>query len=447
VALPGGALVLCLFATVVVVASPRLLFGFHNPSLHLVLDTVDACVAALVAFLLVGRYRRDGSARSLLLAGGLLLLAAANTVPSLVYEPEPFTLAVWVPQALRVAGATLVVAGALVGRRVWSPQAVRLTMAATLVPLATVLIALWWWRELLPTALETAPVSARTPSITGHPALVLSHLVGGLFFLAAALRFTVDAVRDRDEMLRWLGAACVLGAFSRVHYMLFPSIYSGWLYTGDLLRTGCYVLLLVGAAREIASYWRQQPRLAVVADRRRLARELHDGVVQELGFIRAEAHSLTEADVRRRIGESARRGLEEARAAVEALDHGEDESLSLQLHRVARHVGAQYDANVVVDLDVAVQVTRAQAHNLVRIAREAVGNAVRHGGATHVVIALTRDQDGCRLVVHDDGRGFDPDAGVGGYGLTSMRDRASGLPGELEVGSAVGRGTTVTVSW
>jgi hypothetical protein len=98
VALPGGALVVCLYATAVVMASPRLLFGVHEPAVHLVLDTIDGCVAALVAYLLLGRFRRDRSARSLLLAGGLLLLAAANLAGALVPEPEEFTVSVWLAQ-------------------------------------------------------------------------------------------------------------------------------------------------------------------------------------------------------------------------------------------------------------------------------------------------------------------------------------------------------------
>jgi signal transduction histidine kinase len=447
VALPGGALVVCLYATAIVMASPRLLFGVHEPAVHLVLDTIDGCVAALVAYLLLGRFRRDRSARSLLLAGGLLLLAAANLAGALVPEPEEFTVSVWLAQSMRVAGALLVLGGAAVGARRWTRRGAWWAALATLLAVVGAAATIWWGRHGLPVALTSTPVSAENPTITGHPALILSHLVGGVCFLAAAVTFTVDARRTDDEMLRWLGAACVLGAFSRVHYMLFPSIYSGWLYTGDFLRTGCYLLLLVGAAREIGRYWEQQPRLAVVADRRRLARELHDGVVQELGFIRSEARGLADQESGRRISESARRGLEEARAAVEELDRGDDETLSLQLHRVARELGEQYDANVVVDLDVSVRVDRAQAHDLVRIAREAVGNAVRHGDAAHVIVGLTRDQDGRRLVVHDDGAGFDPEAGTSGYGLTSMRDRAAGLPGELTIRSSTGRGTTVTVTW
>ena len=75
--------------------------------------------------------------------------------------------------------------------------------------------------------------------------------------------------------------------------------------------------------------------------------------------------------------------------------------------------------------------------------------AIRHGGADSVRIRLTRTQDGRQLVVEDDGKGFDADvvSGDGGYGLVSMRDRATGLPGSFEIRSAPGQGTTVAVTW
>jgi signal transduction histidine kinase len=185
----------------------------------------------------------------------------------------------------------------------------------------------------------------------------------------------------------------------------------------------------------------------VRADRRRLARELHDGVVQELGFIASESHAVATREGIR-IREAARRGLDEARAAVEALDHGEEESFTIQLHRLARQLTERYGVRVVVDLDVTVPVARTEAHALLRIAREAAGNAARHGGASSIGIGLGRDLEGRRLVVHDDGLGFDPAQAPGnGYGLTSMDDRARGLGGHLEVRSSPGRGTTVTVTW
>ena len=89
-------------------------------------------------------------------------------------------------------------------------------------------------------------------------------------------------------------------------------------------------------------------------------------------------------------------------------------------------------------------------HALVRITREAVSNAIRHGGAQRVCVRLVREGDYRRLVVQDDGRGFDP-ATVGrtgtGYGLTSMQERARALHGSFVIDSAPGRGTTVAVTW
>lgn len=85
-----------------------------------------------------------------------------------------------------------------------------------------------------------------------------------------------------------------------------------------------------------------------------------------------------------------------------------------------------------------------------RITREAVSNAVRHGGAQRIRIRLSY-QDGRRqLVVHDDGRGFVPDrlwSESVGYGLISMEERARGLPGSFHIDTHCDAGTTVTVTW
>jgi signal transduction histidine kinase len=202
----------------------------------------------------------------------------------------------------------------------------------------------------LPVAVaETIPASAVRPVVTGHPLLLAGHAVGALGFVVAAVAFSAQASKRGDTLLKWVGPACVLGAFSRLHYMLFPSIYSGWIYTGDLLRTASYLLLLVGAAREIGTYWRGQARLAVLDDRRRLARELHDGVVQELGYIRSEAHLITSDDgVRSRIVDSVDRATDEARAAIDTLGSDGEDSLGLLLHGAARQVAERYGGQVIV---------------------------------------------------------------------------------------------------
>ena len=442
-----------LVATLVILTSPHLLFGYRSPSIHLALDSVDACIAGLVAYLFYGRFTRSRRMQDALLAEGLAVLAASSIAADLVSTVgvvQPYTLEVWLPLSLRVIGVLLIAAAALSGDRGLSSLPRSLPVMAPLVLAGVVVGGLLAFHAFLPVAVaETVPASAARPVVSGHPLLLAGHALGALGFVVAAAAFSAQAARRDDVLLRWIGPACVLGAFSRLQYMLFPSIYSGWIYTGDLFRTGCYLLLLVGALREIDGYWRAQSRVAVLEDRRRLARELHDGVVQELGYIRSEAHLIpSDEGVRERIIDSVDRATDEARAAIETLGSDDDLPLGLLLHRAARHVAERYGGHVVVDLDVSVDATPEQGHDLVRITREAVSNAIRHGQARNIGIGLLRHHERRRLVVHDNGRGFDPDTSEStGYGMTSMGERAQNLPGTFQVVSAPGRGATVVVEW
>ncbi|MFI7483510.1 sensor histidine kinase [Kocuria sp. M1R5S2] len=447
-----------LLVTALVLWSPYVLFGYRNPLMHVVLDSVDACVALLAAYLLHGRFLRRGRVQDLLLAQGLVLLAVAGLGLTALAEwlshGQHGTLDVWLPLVLRVAGAVLITAAAVVrpGRRT-----VRVGWPWTVVVPAAVVVtasaALWTWRDRLPSALWTpeASVPAVQGLLTGHPVLVTAQAGTALCFAVASLLFSAQAARRPDPLLHWLGPACALAAFARVNYALFPSLYTDWLYAGDVLRTGFYLLLLVGALREIEQYWNAYSRAAVLEDRRRLARELHDGVVQELSLIRMAGHGLPPgAPARERILGACDRALDEARAAVHALGHGGDETLGLLLHRAAREMAQRHGVRLEVVVDEAVDADPEQRHALVRIAREAVTNAVRHGRAERLCLRLARDGDHSSLVVEDDGTGFDVGRATGtgaGYGLISMRERARSLPGALEVRSEPGVGSEVTVTW
>lgn len=442
--------------TALILGTPYLVFGYHNRSLHLVLDSVDGCVALLVSYLVYGRYRRTHGLRELLLAQGLFLLAVAGLGVTLLlglfqnFHPETFE--VWLALALRVVGAALIAAAALAGDARVRVRWQRWTAATpwALLTLTALLLALQG--DSLPVAVDASPpVSAQRPIITGHPVLLVAQGFSALSFVIASVGFTAQAARRRDELLLWIGPACGLAAFARVNYLLFPSIYTDWLYTGDLLRTGFYLVLLVGAAREIGEYWSAQARAAVLEDRRRLARELHDGVIQEIGFIRAEAHNVSILpEISARIISACDRAHDETRAAIDALGRTPDEPLGFVLHRAAREIADRYQGHLEVEVDDTVTADLDQRHALVRITREAVSNALRHGHAARVWIRLGCDQNGRRLVVEDDGSGFDLEAvsrGSNGYGLTSMRDRAQALPGAFCMASTPGRGTKVRVSW
>lgn len=439
--------------TALIIGTPYLVYGVHSPALHLVLGTVDACVALLVAYLVYGRFRRSHRLQDLLLSEGLFLLAIAGLGLVLLlhlFEARPGTVDVWLPLALRTVAAALIAVASVSDRRApsighgWGRSAPWLLLLAAFG-------VFWLLRSHLPLALSAVPPSsAQRPVIDGHPVLLGAQAFAALCFMVASIAFTVRAVRRHDELLRWLGPACALSAFARLNYVLFPSLYSDWLYTGDLLRTASYVLLLVGAAREISQYWSDRARTAVLDDRRRLAREIHDGLVQELVYIRAEARSLPGAGERTgTIVAACDRALDEARAAVDALGRSGEESLASLLHSAAGQVAERYDARLDVEVDHTVSADPEQRHALVRIAREAVSNAIRHGGATCVRVRLCREAGRHRLLVEDDGRGFDVAAVArgNGFGLTSMRERARALPGDLEIRTAPGEGTSVGVTW
>lgn len=445
--------------TAAILGTPYLRFGYHSPELHLVLDSVDACIAMLLAYLLVGRLRRTHRLQDLLLVAGLLILAVVGLGVALSVHRFPDgarqTIGVWLPVALRTAASALIAAAAVVPERVLTRRELRRAVTSGLAAMTVLATLLLIARDGLPVAVTaTAPESADRPVIDGHPVFLVAQALSAACFLFASLRFARQAGQRGEEVLRWLGPGCALLGFARVNYLLFPSLYSGWVYTGDLLRTAGYACLLLGAAREITSYWTARADLAVVEDRRRLARELHDGVVQEISWIKSEARGLsrgTDGHVGvQSILDASDRALDEARAAVDALGRDADEPLGYALHRSAREVAERHGGRVVVELDDAVHADQQLRHGLARITREAVGNALRHGAAECVRITLEATPTGGRLVVQDDGCGFDVAAAAYvscGYGLTSMRERAQALPGDFRLRSVPGGGTTVEVWW
>jgi signal transduction histidine kinase len=413
-------------------------FGSQSLAAHLVLETVNACVALLLAFLVYGRYLRTNTWQDLLLLQGLAVLGTANTLLSItLIKSEPVgPVGNWLPPSLRIVGTLLIAASALVPnrqarRRVWRHWALAPAVAGMLLLSAL----LYWRKSSLPEA----------TAATSH-ALLVPQVLTLICFAVAAVGFTLQARSRDDVFLRWLGPACAVGAFARLNYLLFPPVRLDWLYSGDVLRTISYLLLVVAAGREISRHWALQAEAAVVEDRRRLAREMHDGVLQELGYIRSEVSTFDGPRVGNILAAS-ERALDEARQMLEALGRSDDEPLGFVLHRAVEQLAQRYGVTLELELDESIVVDRQQRHALVRIAREAVLNAVRHGGVDRVKVELGRDVDGCRLRISDDGPGFDPSQPRTGFGLVSMRERAEALPGTFVLTTRPDEGTTVVVRW
>lgn len=243
----------------------------------------------------------------------------------------------------------------------------------------------WLVLPLLPSSVTIGPPPA---ALDAHPTLLVLQLVALLLFTAAPVGFLRRAEATGDVLLRWLAAGSLLAAFSRLHYALYPSIYSEWVYTGDVLRLGFYAMLLAGAAD---------------------------------------------------------RALDESRRAIAALSRDGDDPLDLALAQATHEVAERVGASVKLDLQAGADLAPAQRESLIRIAREAVSNAGRHSGARDVAVCLAVNGR-VELRVRDHGIGFDPAATPHGrFGLVSMRERAEALGAEFQIISSPGGGTSVEV--
>ena len=216
-------------------------------------------------------------------------------------------------------------------------------------------------------------------------------------------------------------------------------------------------LVALGHLMELAlANWGAHEKLAQQAtleERRRIARELHDGLAHELAFIASKTRGARAGgpggslDVRALAG-AADRALDEARRAITVLSVARPQSVEDAIAQTAEDMGERYGMGVELELEQGVDVPGEVTESLLRIVREALTNASAHGKAEHVRVQLHQDGHLC-LVVEDDGCGFDPAAprAGGGFGLLSMEERAVSVGAELHVDSAPGQGARVTVEF
>jgi signal transduction histidine kinase len=443
--------------TAVVVLVPDARFAYRSPSLQVAVEVTAAVTALVAAQLVYGRFRRSLERRDVLLSAALLVLAVTNlcfsAVPAIA-GGRPNDFATWAPVGGRLLGAALLTAAAFMSAdRVRFPRRAERTWIGgcmgVLVLNGLLAVALG---DALPAALPPgiSPEDSARPLIVGHPAVVGLQVVNMLLYGAAAVGFARRAEQRCDTMLHWFAVAAVVGAFARVNYFLFPSVYSEWFYAGDILRLLFFLGVFAGALTEIARTQRAAAATAVLDERRRLARDLHDGMAQDLAFIvqfgRAIARRPNAPRGIEQIVGAAERALDDSRHAIAALVRPSDEPFDVALERTAREAASREGADVRTALaDVALPQRTSEA--LLRVAREAVANAARHGHARTIRLELL-DQPELVLRVIDDGEGFDVDAAAsapGRRGLAGMRERVDAVGGELAIRSSPGSGSVVEV--
>ncbi|MFI6618777.1 GAF domain-containing sensor histidine kinase [Streptomyces sp. NPDC050528] len=206
-----------------------------------------------------------------------------------------------------------------------------------------------------------------------------------------------------------------------------------------------------------ARLYERSRELTIAEERSRLAHELHDAVSQKLFSLRLTAQAaatLVDRDPSRAKGELqqvaalAAEAADELRAAVVELRPAalDEDGLSATLRTQIQVLDRAHTARVTFTGRGFRALPAAQEEAMLRVAQEALHNALRHSGADHVAVTLERHGCGAVLRVTDDGTGFEPQSirRAGRHlGLVSMRDRTNGVGGTLTVESAPGKGTTI----
>jgi signal transduction histidine kinase len=250
----------------------------------------------------------------------------------------------------------------------------------------------------------------------------------------------------------------------------FSSAWSDWLPSAALWFTptdvGMLVYVLVFgtlllqryvAARGAATRLRLQVLQAQAEERRRIGRELHDGVAQELQgmrlFVDQAQHEAAGAEPARtqfgQVTAGLRQAIQEVRrlAADLAPPTAAPARLDRSLASLAQGLGERHNMTIHAALAPVPALPAVVTENLYRLAQEALRNACRHSGGAEIWLGLTVDRQQLHLTVRDRGRGFDPRAvPASRLGLRGMRERAALIGGQLELKTRAGQGTELSVA-
>jgi signal transduction histidine kinase len=227
---------------------------------------------------------------------------------------------------------------------------------------------------------------------------------------------------------------------------------------GVLLIVLAWVAVLGQRLREQMALVKQKLRSgAVLEERNRIARELHDTLEQELAGITMQLDLASDCfekvpRVAQEAVENARRmsrhSMLEARRSVwdlrcHLLESGD---LISALNEIIKALAPSERVKIELKTDgTSIRLPSSVEMNLLRIGQEAVANSVKHGQCTEVMVELAYLPEGVRLSVKDNGCGFVPSLIAGHFGLLDMRERAQSMGSHLEIESQPGKGTKLVV--
>lgn len=256
--------------------------------------------------------------------------------------------------------------------------------------------------------------------------------------------------------------AVTLGLWEYVrHSLLDPVLPTGW---GNIVSAlivavttfwfvKAFARLLTSQIRETAA---MREQAAIMGERQRIARDMHDEVAQALFYIDVklaeleQLHAEGQIAAARAVVAPLRRHVSDTAAAVRTVvanlhNHDVAESLPDIIRRLASAFPQRGRAAVSVAVQGQFHVPAPVTTQLAAIVQEALTNADKHADARSIRVCAHGERDRLSLLVRDDGCGFDPDGDLRGHGLQIMAERAALAGGRLRIDSEAGRGTTVEV--
>jgi signal transduction histidine kinase len=410
------------------------------PDLRLVLQTIAAFAAGIIAVLAGARYSVEGRRLDLLLCTGFLVASvstmAFSIVPALnghpVHRPET-----WAGVAGRLLSWVLIATAPFLRGRS-SPR----VLANTAVAAVLVLFLSWLALRSTGTSLPALDPEADPPALLAGSLAALA-----LLNLLALVGFGKRFYERREDLDRWLALGATLMLFASLHDIFSPVSATSSVSRGDFLRLLAYGLLLVGAWRAIsfAEFGR-----AVAEERARVAREIHDGLAQYLFAVSTHAtmleHGAPPEETIGKLKEAADAAQQEARFAILALSSAAGNApFDAALRRYVDFLTADGQLEVDLEIDTSVRLAPDEQIEVFRIVQEGLANVRKHANARRAEVVIGM-REGDRFVsVRDDGEGFDGEATAVGQGLKNIRARTDSIAGGFTLTSGPGVGTALEV--
>jgi signal transduction histidine kinase len=456
-------------------------------ALDITISVAAIIVGAAVAILAWIRWRDTGETVALYESSAFVALTATSVLMMGIViagreadfglaatHPGEAPIYVWTVTRATVA-ALLVIGAARSLRREAPPLPATFLEFAPAVAVVLSGLMLFGREVILPPVPGAAAFNPLGPRLTalspGSTAILFVQVAIFVAFIVAAILFRRLYVRNGLMSDGFLSAGLVVAAFSQLHFALDPVVASGIVTSTDALRLVFYAILVMGIQAELGADFSALRRAnvelsrlrevdaanATLAERTRLAREIHDGLAQDLWYAKLKQGRLTQSasldpEARTTAGEvldAIDSALAEARQAVMAMrvDPTAASSLEEVLRSYVEDFADRFGLRAEFQAEGTLQrlPPRTEAE-LLRIVQEALNNVRRHADATLVRVRTERSGPISRVSVTDNGRGFDPSTvPPESYGLRGMRERAELVGASLDIRSRERDGTMITV--